>query len=56
MGGGGACMGCHVSPPQQKILYETLEGASDVHYEARDDIPGVRFIRQDEDEESGSQL
>ena len=24
MGGGGACMGCHVSPPQQKILYETL--------------------------------
>ena len=26
MGGGGACMGCHVSPPpKQEILYETLK-------------------------------
>ena len=35
----------------RKSLSGMLEGAADVQYEARGDIPGVRVIRQDEDKE-----
>ena len=41
-----------VNPDTRKSLSVLLEGASDVQYEARHDIPGVKFSRHDEDEEN----
>ena len=37
-------------PDPRKSLHMLLEDATDIRYEARDDIPGVVFVKQGEDE------
>ena len=44
------------TPDPFKFLSVLLEGAFDVRYKARNDIPGVRFSRQGEDKEIRVQL